>query len=148
MLKHFRTLRFKLAALYLTVFGVIQTALCVGILVSREQYLWRDFDRALVGRAETLGEAIAGSIAASHDPFPNDATFTFLNTQRFSGYFVQVSLPDGSVIHRTPNLGDFMLPREPAPKDLDPSDPVVVQTLTDDAAKQLGGRSGVRFLTR
>lgn len=147
MLKHFRTLRFKLAALYLAVFGVIQTALCVGILVSRERHLWRDFDRALMERAETLAEAISGSIAASHDPFPNDAIFTFLNTQRFSGYFVQVSLPEGGVIHRTPNLGDCTLPLEPAPKDLDPSDPVVVTTLTDDAARRLGGTSGLRFLT-
>jgi signal transduction histidine kinase len=72
---------------------------------------------------------------------------TFLNTQRFSGYFAQVSLPDDSVIHRTPNLGQCRLPLEPAPKELDPNNPIVVKTLTDDAAHQLGGTSGLRFLT-
>jgi hypothetical protein len=46
-----QTLRCKLAAVFLAVFGLIQIGLCAAVLVSRERDLREQFDARLLDRA-------------------------------------------------------------------------------------------------
>ncbi|MBN1341036.1 MAG: HAMP domain-containing protein [Phycisphaerae bacterium] len=109
MYQHFQTLRFRIAALYFLVFGVILIILCGLILQVREQQLRQDFDERLTNRAETILEVISirgvRAIPVTTrrgkrrpDPFALDE------------YYVQILSPKGEVLEHSPNMKDATLP--------------------------------------
>ena len=134
LLQHFRTLRFRLAVLYVTVFGIIQVALCLVILNVREGYLREDFDERLIDRAETMVEAIsirAGRIDGGQTP---SATAPRVNPFRFPGYYFQVRTEAGEIQERSRNLGEASLPlSKPARASRDSGRPVL-ETIVGEAA--------------
>lgn len=149
MSSHFRTLRFKLAALYLTVFGVIQTALCVAILIIRENSLYRDFDLGLVERADDIAVKIRESIEARPESLATAGFKNALNLQRYDGYFIQVALPDGTIVHRSANLGDRLLPQNIHRSNAGAETPFDLETIEGDSVTSLAGAGGqLRLLTR
>jgi signal transduction histidine kinase len=110
MWQHFRTLRFRLAALYLLVFGIILTILCVVILQFREHYLRTDFDERLIDRAGIMVEAIGVAAARRGDVPTPSRTSARLNPFRFPGYHFQILDVDGRVLERSHSLGERSLP--------------------------------------
>jgi hypothetical protein len=93
-----RTLRFKLAALNLAVFGMILAALGVTVLTVREDYLREDFDERLIDRAETMVRAIELGEGNTRTPRSTDSLAPRLNPFRFPGYYFQIRGADGSVL--------------------------------------------------
>jgi signal transduction histidine kinase len=90
MLDRMRTLRFKLALLYITIFGTIQSALCVSIILVRDSELHQEVVMRLVSRGQLIADALntdpMGTIPAS-----------LLLSPSFENYAVQVS-SGGSIL--------------------------------------------------
>jgi uncharacterized membrane protein YkvI len=70
MAHRFGTLRSKLTALNLAIFGVILNAVCIVVLTVGENYLRQDFDEWLTG----LAMSIAGEIAIPATPLLPEPT--------------------------------------------------------------------------
>ncbi|KPL08657.1 hypothetical protein AMJ85_08270 [candidate division BRC1 bacterium SM23_51] len=133
-LQHFRTLRFRLAVLYLVVFGIILSGLCLVILSVRERYLHEDFDERLVDRADTMVEAIGVRAAQANEPGRSQRTEPRLNPFRFPGYYFQIRSEDGTVRERSHNLPQASLPlSEPARASHLTRSPVL-ETISGEAA--------------
>lgn len=147
MWRHFRTLRFKLAILYLLVFGAILTGLCLVILAVGEKNLRKDFDERLRDRAEAMAEKIAISTEEPKAKTPR-RTGRFIPF-RFPGYYFQLRSADGQVVERSKNLGGLTLPLSYAAGRARGRDLPIFETLRGRAAEQLIGNPGeVRLLTR
>jgi len=143
-----RTLRFKLAALNLLVFGVIFSALCFLILTLRERGVMAEFDERLIDRAERMVESIHIKRV-----MPETASAPYVEKGRlvpfrFPGYFFQVRASNGMVLERSINLGPFTMPfSEEAKASRDRGTPTV-ETYTGEVARSLLGSDGeIRLLT-
>jgi len=146
MWRHFQTLRFKLALLYLLVFGAILTGLCLVILTVGETDLRKDFDERLRSRAEAMIEKITLS---AEDP---ERTTTRRAVRaipfRFPGYYFQLRAADGQVVERSRNLGTYTLPLSEAARRARSNNQPIMETLRGEAAERLIGNPGeVRLLT-
>lgn len=98
LLDPLRTLRFKLALLYLTIFGTIQTALCIAILLVRHRELQQEVVMGLVSRGELIVDIL------NTEPM-GVVPGALLNSASFSNYVVQVT-SDGSAATITPGTPD------------------------------------------
>ena len=145
MLDHVRTLRFKLAALNLTVFGVILATLCMVVVTVREEYLREDFDERLIDRAQRMVESIeptSRELAA----WPTDRPR--LNPYRFPGYYFQLRSTDGTIIERSSNLQDASLPLSDRSSIARRDGGPVLETYRGALAQDLLGPAGsMRLLT-
>jgi two-component system OmpR family sensor kinase len=110
LIQHCRTLRFRLAVLYVVVFGIIQVGLCLVILNVRERYLREDFDQRLVDRAETMVEAISVRPSQADETQTGPRTEPRLNPFRFPGYYFQIRADAGEIRERSRNLTGASLP--------------------------------------
>jgi len=138
------TLRFKLAALNLLVFGIILSLLGVTALAIREDYLRQDFDERLVDRAEAILDGLRLSEERAH-PAPERRGADPL---RFPGYFWQTRAADGTVLQKSATLGDAALP--PSAGVGGPgvtTDPVLETCRGPTAAALLGPGAELRMLT-
>ena len=117
ILQHFRTLRFRLAVLYLIVFGIIQVGFCLVILNVRERYLREDFDERLVDRAETMVEAISIRAGEANQAQRGQRITPRLNPFRFPGYYFQIRADAGEIRERSRNLASASLPLSDAGRD-------------------------------
>ncbi len=148
MLRHVGTLRFRLTALYVAVFGVLLVALFTTILLARESELREQFDARLVDRAELIVEQInvvtkqrVGSRGIGR--LPRRA-----NPFRFPGYYFQLRNMDGKVLERSRSLAEHTLPiPDAAASDEPPLDPLVETIRGAGADEILGGEAGLRVLT-
>lgn len=148
MWRHFQTLRFKLAALYLVVFGVILAALCMIILTLREAGLRADFDDRLRVRAEAMIERIQVSAEATRPGWAAKSPLPRLIPFTFPGYFFQLRLSDGVVLERSRNLGAVELPLSTKARASRESKVPMFEDLPAEFAYQLLGSAGeVRLLT-
>jgi signal transduction histidine kinase len=148
MWQHFRTLRFRLAALYLLVFGVILTILCVIILRVRENYLRTDFDERLVDRAETMVEAISIETARTGGGEPAQHAQARLGPFRFPGYCFQILDAEGVILERSRNLGDASLPFGELARASRPRGRPSLETVSLDVGDAQAGQLGrLRLLT-
>ncbi len=146
MWRHFRTLRFKLALLYLLVFGAILTGLCLVILTVRKTNLRQNFDERLRDRAETMVEKITLS-ADGEGASPRRAQGGSIPF-RFPGYYFQLRAADGQVVERSKNLGGYTLPLSEAARGARGAGGPILETLGGEAAERLIGNPGdVRLLT-
>ncbi|MHC4081210.1 MAG: hypothetical protein ACYSU2_07805, partial [Planctomycetota bacterium] len=127
-----RTLRSKLAFLYLAVFGVIQTVLCVIILAIREADLRRDLDERLADRAESVLDRLQLSGFDARTPSATDADSVDLRLRRWPGYFLQVRAADGTILARSPNLGRATLPAAETVRASPPSGTLILETKAGD----------------
>ena len=145
---HFQTLRFRLAALYLVVFGLILTVLCVVVLAAREKDLRASFDERLTDRAETIIAEITVNPDYRVDQPSAEAPLRRVNPFRFPGYYFQVRIGDESVVDRSRNLRGRTLPLSDAAKASRTSRQPVLETLRGDTARSLLGKAGeLRLLT-
>ncbi len=144
--QHVRTLRFRLALLYLVVFGVIQTILCGAILQARESYLYADFDERLADRARSMQATIHTDAASALPTIDADTPAPQLNPFRFAGYFFQLRAADGTVIERSPNLGDAALPFSDAARQAR-DDRMVFETAPHFDANRAAKGESLRVLT-
>ncbi|MHC4348764.1 MAG: HAMP domain-containing sensor histidine kinase [Planctomycetota bacterium] len=143
-----RTLRSKLAFLYLAVFGVIQTVLCVIILAIREADLRRDLDERLADRAESVLDRLQLSGFDARTPSATDADSVDLRLRRWPGYFLQVRAADGTILARSPNLGRATLPAAETVRASPPSGTLILETKAGDEVEPLVGPAGkLRMLT-
>ncbi|MFH1420058.1 MAG: ATP-binding protein [Planctomycetota bacterium] len=148
MWRHFQTLRFKLAALYLVVFGAILTALCVVILTVREENLRQNFDERLQDRAEAMVEKILIATEDQAAPASQPRALSHLNPFRFPGYYFQLRLEDETIVERSRNLGSITLPLSDAARSSKRTGRPALETLRGDAAQALIGNPGeIRLLT-
>ncbi|MBU0637527.1 MAG: HAMP domain-containing histidine kinase [Planctomycetes bacterium] len=147
-LQHFRTLRFRLALLYLIVFGIIQTGLCLVILNARERYLREDFDQRLVDRAETMVEAISVRADQVTAIERRQRTEPRLNPFRFPGYYFQIRAAGGAIRERSRNLLKVSLPlSEPARESRSTGRPVLETIAGQATGLPVDGPQQLRLLT-
>ncbi len=110
MLHHFRTLRFRLALLFLAIFGLILIGLSAFILHSMEVYLLQDFDRRLSEHADSMTAAIAERSLRPTDPDLPPTTRPRLRPYRIFGYYFQLVASDGTILESSQSLGELNLP--------------------------------------
>ena len=148
MSNRFGTLRSKLVALNLAIFGVILSAVCLLVLAVSENYLRRDFDEWLTG----LGESIANEILIPDDgilpePTPKHPGLP-TNPFEFPGLYLQLRLPDGTVLERSSTLKNIVLPLGDQAAATRESHTAVMETLTNEATNTLlGPGQFLRMLT-
>ena len=101
----------RLALAVLTTFGLIQVLLCTSLLIAREAEIRADFDERLAVRAASAVDAAeaaflrTGQLTLAPRPGSSATAFTVVNL------YWQLARPDGSVIERSPELGELTLPR-------------------------------------
>jgi two-component system OmpR family sensor kinase len=105
-----RTLRFRMAGLFLAVFGIIQTLVCAVIFVSRERDLREEFDARLLDRAEVIVDEVAARLEQARSTAPEGGQRRRINPFRFPGYHFQLRRADGVIFERSPSLGKAELP--------------------------------------
>lgn len=110
MWHHFQSLRFKLATLYVVVFGIVLTALGLTALTLLHNLLQENFDQLQINRAEAMVRQISIDKQLTHAQLLTRPDQPRFNPFRFPGYYMQIRLFDGSVIERTPNMGQATLP--------------------------------------
>lgn len=130
----FRTLRFQLALLYATVFGIIQVGLCLVILNVRERDLRVEFDQRLLDRAETMVAAISIRAGQADEPRTGQRTEPRLNPFRFPGYYFQIRTEAGVIRERSRNLLDESLPVSESARASRSSERPVLETIKGEAA--------------
>jgi signal transduction histidine kinase len=143
-----RTLRFKLAALNLLVFGIIFSVLCLLILALRERGVLAEFDERLIDRAERMVESIRITRVMPDRTSSPDGEEPRLVPFRFPGYFFQVRASNGMILERSRNLGPFTLPFSDEAKACREKGAPSVETYTGEVARSLLGSDGeIRVLT-
>jgi hypothetical protein len=148
MRQQLRTLRFKLAALNLLVFGIILSTLSVVVLAVRERRALADFDERLVDRAERMVESIQVKTAKPGLDPGQAADRPRLNPFRFPGYFFQVRAADGFLLERSTNLGRQTLPFSDTARASRQAETPALETRTGAVARSLLGSDGeIRLLT-
>lgn len=148
MWRHVQTLRFKLAGLYLLVFGAILTTICVIIFNVSQNNLRRDFDARLQDAAVAMVDKILISTERQATELTAENPLELINPFRFPGHYFQLRLADGRILERSRNLGRIVLPwseEMAAAKTL--GTPVLLTLRDDDAAALLGNPGEVRLLT-
>lgn len=137
MLHFFRSLRFKLVAMFVAVFGVIQIVLGMTGMVARERYLRDRFDEELTSRANRM----AVELIKAEQPFSETSFAHIIEEQsrsiHFRDFHVEVRSPDGSIIARSDNLGVYELPFH-ASRDV--SSMPHLQTLAGEEVEKLVGQ--------
>ena len=144
----FRTLRFRLVMLNLTVFGIIIVLLGIVFLFVAERYLRQAFDRRLVDGAASIVEAI--EVAAEETPAsPRESRFRpHVNPFHFLEYYFQIRLRNGRVLEQSANLRGTVLPFTDRARQRAPAHVAVLETLSDDTALQiLGSGHRIRLVT-
>lgn len=149
MWQHFRSLRFKLATLYVVVFGLILTVLCLIILNVWENLLRQDFDGRLKDRAEAMAERIMITAEDREVSQTAKPALPRLNPFRFPGYYFQLRLDDGTIAERSINLGKQVLPLSDAARATRTTRTPVLETLRETPAPELIGAetAEIRLLT-
>jgi signal transduction histidine kinase len=100
----------RLALSVLATFGLIQVLLCAFLLVAREAEIRADFDERLAMRAASAVDAAeaallrTGQLTLAPRAASSSTAFTLANV------YWQLSRLDGTVIERSPDLGDVTLP--------------------------------------
>ncbi|MEX1015336.1 MAG: ATP-binding protein [Phycisphaeraceae bacterium] len=132
MLAFFRSLRFKLVAMFVGIFAAIQLLLGGAALIAREQYLYTQFDEQLTRRAQH----VAVDLLQRDEPFSRTALARAVDRQRqtlqIQDIFVQLVDADGQVLERSGNLGDYRLPFDAAAA---PTRQVGAETMTSLAGE-------------
>ncbi len=106
MATFYHTLRFKLAMLYLLVFGVIQTGLGLAIYTIRERERWQEFEASLKEKGAMVEDYLDSPPIAA-------VPRSMLNSASFVDSFVQVTSADGTVLQKSESLGEVTLPWMP-----------------------------------
>jgi len=148
MWSNFRTLRFRLATVFLAVFGVILTIVCLSVLVARERDLWEQFDDRLKDRAAIIVDEISIFGDIHPDQTAARAEAVRRNPFRFPGDYFQIRREDESVAERSRNLELHTLPLTDSGRTSKSTAAPVVETLGGDVARDLLDGSGqIRLLT-
>ena len=142
MWRHFHTLRFKLAGLYVVVFGVLLAALCGVVLTVSENILRENFDERLEDRAEAMADRIVVPAEGHGTGATTKPSTTRFNPFRFPGYYFQLCLADGRVVERSVNLGKETLPLTKRARMSRLTGAPVLETVRDEPAAALIGTEG------
>ncbi len=148
VLAQVNTLRFRIAALCVLVFGVMLAGLCAIILNVRDEQLRQGFDEMLVSRAEVMAEAISIKGVLGLEPTTRRRSRTKLNPFRFPGYYFQIRAEDGHILERSRNLRRSSLPLSDAAQASRKSALPVLETLSGETTAGLSGSpSEIRLVT-
>jgi len=130
------TLRFRLAAMNLLVFGLITVAQTIVLLPIREKAVRRDFDEWLKDIAQDIVDEIARSTsgpASSRQEQPRPRLGQF----HFPGFYFQLLSPDGQVLERSRSLKGLTLPMSQNAAFLARRDKFALETLSGGVAYKL-----------
>lgn len=135
-----RSLRFKLVALFVLVFCIIEVLLGAAALVVREQYLYEQFDEELTARARTM----AVQVLQTPDQFDEAALMRMVEqvgrSVQFRDLYVQLRDDQGDAIARSSNLGVYRLPFEDGWQSPEGVTSRRLETLQGDEVQRLVGR--------
>lgn len=146
--KRFRTLRYRLAGLYLAVSAAIILILCVLLLRLCERALRADFDQRLIERADAMVDAISAIAAREQVTLWNAESLPRLNPFEFPGYYFQLRNRYGTSLERSASLGEHDLPFAELPRPLRAPRKSVPVTLSGEASAAILGKAGeLRLLT-
>jgi two-component system, OmpR family, sensor histidine kinase PrrB len=109
-MKRTRSLRKRLALMYLLVFGIIQVLVGATIIVLREITIYTDFDRYLLERAAMMSDMI--KLGSDRDPRDPEETVRMLSGQPRWGFW-ELRRASGEIVQRAGNLGTAELPAPP-----------------------------------
>ena len=144
----FRTLRFRLAALYLSVSTTIILFMCIFLLRTRERSLAADFDQRLIERAAVMADVIGAIAAREHVSLQNVGSLPPLNPFEFPGYYFQLRNWQGVSLERSSSLGMNELPFEPSQqRDRRSKKPELESLIGNEAAAILATEGELRLLT-
>jgi len=133
--------------LNLVIFGVILNSLGIIVLTVGENFLRQDFDEWLQGAAISMAGEIAIPGAELLPPAPEGSGLP-LNPFQFPGLYVQIRLPDGTVVERSHGLKNNVLPLSEQAAATRGSHVAVLETLTGGvAAALLGPGQSLRMIT-
>lgn len=147
MWRGFYTLRFRLAALNMLVFGLIIVVLSVVLLRVREKTVRRDFDEWLKEVAQSIVDEIA--------IYPDDLMLLKQGQPRprldpfhFPGFYFQLRSPDGLVLERSRSLKGLTLPMSEHAAHLARQAKYALETVSGGIARDLlGPDEPLRLLT-
>lgn len=148
MVNPFRTLRFRLVLLNLTVMGAVIAILAVVLMLVAERFLRREFDRRLIDGAHSMVEAI--DVVAEETPkAPRESRFRpHINPFHFLEYYFQIRRADGRVIERSANLRSTELPLSEIGRATGTTVEAVLETIAGATATELLGEGHqLRLLT-
>ncbi len=146
MANPFRSLRFRLVALNLAVFGTLLLVLGFVVMLVAAHFLRREFDQRLVSGGQSMVEAIELVAEGAPDGRPATRMRPFINPFHFLEYVFQIRAADGRVVERSANLGEATLPLSAAARKS--ARDWVLETLTGDTVPtSLGPGQSLRLLT-
>lgn len=146
MWRHVQTLRFKLAGLYLLVFGTILITVCYVLLDWTQTRLRADFDQRLQDAASTMFDKI--EINSERSDLTSGNPLELVNPFRFPGYYFELRYENGQQAYRSSNLGQLELPWGPELAAAKNSESPIIITFSGDAAEKLiRNKAEVRLLT-
>ena len=146
--KGFRTLRFRLAALYLAVSTLIIVSVCVILLRTRERFVHADFDARLVERANVMVNVISSITIRAQVSLQNPQELPRLNPFQFPEYYFQLRNGVGLSIERSDSLNDEALPFRESERSAREVRRPVLETLSGEVSEAILGRPGeLRLLT-
>lgn len=149
MLKHLRTLRFKLTVLYMLIFGVILTVLSGVVLTFWEANVMAAVDERLSDRADNALESIERLANEGRDSAIAEAVLPRLGGLRRSRYFFQLRGATGESLVRSPNLRNVRLPLPADLTKLRTARRPYIETVSGgDIVPILGADGQMRLLTR
>ncbi|MHC4065340.1 MAG: HAMP domain-containing sensor histidine kinase [Planctomycetota bacterium] len=146
MWRGLQTLRCKLAAVFLAVFGLIQIGLYAAVLVSRERDLREQFDARLLDRAWIVADEIASRMEQSQTAATDGERRRRMNPFRFPGFYCQLRQGD-IVLERSRSLGDWELPLTEEGRAAKRRRQPVFETIGGPLAAGLAGQDGALRLT-
>jgi signal transduction histidine kinase len=148
MLKRFRTLRFRLAALYLVVSAAIIITVCVILLRTRERFVHADFDQRLVERAYVMVGVISSITVRAQVSLQNPQELPRLNPFQFPEYYFQLRNKNGLSIECSDSLEGGELPFREIQRAARASNKPVLETLRGEMSEAILGAPGeLRLLT-
>ncbi len=148
MWRQFQTLRFKLAALNLVLFGVILATVCIVILTLRVRSRRADFDAWIKSVATDMMAELREPDSIASRPTSATSSQIRLEPFWFPGVYVQLRSAAGDVIDKSRNLHGLTLPLSERAAAARASRKPFLETLSGDVAAQLLGSEGqLRLLT-
>ena len=147
MLRLFHSLRFKLTALYVILFGIIQVVLYIMVVFVYESRQWSRLDERLRQRAQSMIEVVDVAADGVLERPSAGGVRPYLDAFQFPDFYYQVRLENGKVVDRSDNMRRLEFPAGTVRFDKDGSERKF-ETMGGRFARSLLGVNGeLRVLT-
>ena len=113
MPERLRSLRFKLTATFILIFGLLQAGLWGAVDALRTGYLRSSFDQRLIEQAQTAVEVVDADLRKGRSLRDVDNLNRLFQPLERAEYFLELRGADGTVVYSSANLRGHELPFVP-----------------------------------